>query len=507
MSAELRLLGTRAAVNRSPRLGVAALARAAGVLQRNVLVVLVLCAAAGLQTVLSRSAIASDAWYSLLGGRVVSNSGLPHHDFLTVFAQGRAWVDQQWLGHLLLYGLWSAGGWPLTTLVMVAMYAGALALGAGSARLAGASERSTSLIVPVCFLVGLPNTAVRSQVFTYPLFSIVLLLMLADERRPSRRAYAVFPLLVLWANIHGSVVVGALLVSLRGALAFASVIRRRLPASEQLPRAAVLVIAPWACIFASPYAAALPGYYHRTLANPSFSRLVFEWTPSTIRNEPIFFAALLLAAWLGFGRSGSLSPLARLVLPLSAIAGMLAIRNIVWFGLVAVAVLPHALDNVWRPKQTPRHKTLNLTLATVAIVGFSMVAAVSAAKGRSWFEHDYPMRAAGVVAASAASPNSRVFANDRFADWLLFEQPSLQGKVAYDVRFELLSARQLRGIFNFTSQLGPSWRKAAEGYDLLVLDPIQQESVVSFYIRRLHARAIYRDRQVIVLRLSPGGDH
>src|SRR3954469_7954805 len=112
MSADLRLPVTPAVAERSllaARNRGATLVRVADILQQNVFVVLVLCAAAALQTMLSRSAIASDAWYTLLGGRTVSQSGLPNHDYLTVFAHGREWVDQQWLGHLVLYALWSVG--------------------------------------------------------------------------------------------------------------------------------------------------------------------------------------------------------------------------------------------------------------------------------------------------------------------------------------------------------------------------------------------------------------
>jgi hypothetical protein len=180
---------------------------------------------------------------------------------------------------------------------------------------------------------------------------------------------------------------------------------------------------------------------------------------------------------------------------------LLAIRNIVWFALVAVAVLPRALDAAWAPRQTPRHNRLNLALALVAIAGLSTVAAATAAHGRSWYERAFPSRAAGVVAVAAADPNARVFANDRYADWLLFEQPSLRGKVAYDIRFEMLTARQLQAIFDFTLQRGPAWRRVANGYDLLVLDPTQQKSVITFYRRRLHAEWLYHDRHIAVLKL------
>jgi hypothetical protein len=504
MSAELRLSGTPAIAERplASRKSASAGSRLADVVQRNVFVVLVLCAAGALLALLVQTAIASDSWYSLLGGRIVADSGIPHHDALTVLAHGREWVDQQWLGHLALYALWSLGGWPLATLALAAAYLGALTVGVASARSHGASERSATLVLIACFIVGLPNTALRAQVLAYPLFALVLALLLADDRARSRRVFLVFPLLVLWANVHGSVVVGAAIVSLQGALLAFSAVRRRVSVAKQVPRAAFFLLAPWACVLASPYALALPGYYQRTLANRSFDQLVFEWTPSTVRNEPIFFAVLLVALWLAFGYGRALRTFARLALLLSAFGGLVAIRNIVWFALIAVAVLPRALDAAIPPRQTERHKRFNLALAALAVAGLTITAAATAAHGRDWFERGFPAKAGDIVSEEvAANPQAGVFANERYADWLLFEHPNLRGRVAYDIRFELYTSRELRGIYDFTLQRGLAWRRIATGYDVFVLDPTQQKSVIRFYARRLHAQWLYRDRQVVVLKL------
>src|SRR3954452_16661776 len=54
--------------------------------------------------------VQTDTWLSLVGGRLVAKDGLPHHETLTVWAQGLTWIDQQWLGQLVLYWLHAAGG-------------------------------------------------------------------------------------------------------------------------------------------------------------------------------------------------------------------------------------------------------------------------------------------------------------------------------------------------------------------------------------------------------------
>ena len=48
--------------------------------------------------------------------------------------------------------------------------------------------------------------------------------LVTDSARPSRRVWFVFPLLALWANVHGSVTLGVALTVLAG---FVQILRRR----------------------------------------------------------------------------------------------------------------------------------------------------------------------------------------------------------------------------------------------------------------------------------------
>ena len=112
----------------------------------------------------------------------------------------------------------------------------------------------------------------------------------------SRRVYLVLPLLVLWANIHGSVVLGAALVR----AVRASILRSAPPVTAVrlgawLPRAAALVLAPWLCVLASPYGLALRGYYRSVLGNHGRTRARLERMGGqhAARPQPFFFALLL----------------------------------------------------------------------------------------------------------------------------------------------------------------------------------------------------------------------
>lgn len=94
--------------------------------------------------------------------------------------------------------------------------------------------------------------------------------------------------LCLWANIHGSVLLGAAVVSAHGFQALLRTGRRRLPL-------AVFLLAP-ATILASPYALALPAYYRTMLLHPPFGREIIEWQRTTPATAPLFFAIAAVAA-------------------------------------------------------------------------------------------------------------------------------------------------------------------------------------------------------------------
>jgi hypothetical protein len=474
--------------------------RLAAALERNAFTVLILGCGTAALTWRIRESIGSDSWYTLVAGRTIATSGLPHHDSLTVLTAGRPWVDQQWLAHLVLYGLWCAGRWPLALLSVIVSYVGTFAVLAATARRLGASDRSVAIVALLCFGAGAANTALRAQIPSYLLYGLITSLLLIDERHPSRRVFLVFPLLVVWANVHGSVVLGASLVTLRGVTLAASALRAHRPARSWLPRVGAFLLLPWLCTLASPYGLALPGYYRRVLDNPTLDNLVTEWAAGTVRNMPFFFVLLFAGLWLVGRTRGALTPFAQLAFLGTAIAGLFALRNVVWFAFLAAATLPLALDELWKPTNVPRRRRINLALVAVAIAVAGGEMATTAVRGRAWFEHAYPRAAARAVSdAVAANPKLRVFANDTYSDWLLFEDPDLKGKVAYDIRYELMTSGELLSIAAFGGEDGPDWARVANGYRLLVLDPTSDRGPIRTFERDRGTTVLFRDAQVVVL--------
>jgi hypothetical protein len=63
------------------------------------------------------------------------------------------------------------------------------------------------------------------------------------------------------------------------------------------------------------------------------------------------------------------------------------------------------------------------------------------------------------VVAATAGPHGIVLADDEHADWLLWEQPSLAGRIALDVRFELFNGRELAQISRLRLASTDAWKR------------------------------------------------
>jgi hypothetical protein len=464
-------------------------------LEENGTLVLVVAAFAATLITHLRGALAADGWMALLSGRVVAQHGLPSHETITIWAHGRSWVDQQWLAQLVLYGLDRLGGLQLVMLVHAALVTAGLAAAAALARRLGGSARSATWVALPVLVAIWPGAAVmRPQSFAYVLFVGVLWLLLEDLRNRSRRVFFVLPLLVLWANLHGSVIIGSALVSGYALLELAGSLWRKPRTAEA--RSIALLVTPWLCMLASPYATSLPHYY-REIFSSGFANYVTEWAPTTLTllNAPIYLLAVG-GIWLigrTGGRASAFEKLAFIGLSLLAFD---AVRNAVWLGLVSLALLPRLLDELRAPALEP--KRMNRLLATAMLAGVVVATLGVAFKPASWFAQQYP-KAAQQAAAGAAGAHGRIFANESDADWLVFEHPELAGRIAFDSRFELLTGRQLRSVTEFRN-LVAGWRSTVAGYSVLVLDKDDDAKPIRALLRSGEAQVVLRRGPVVVLR-------
>jgi len=447
--------------------------------------------------------LAQDGWLALVAGRIIAQHGIPTHDYLTVMAYGVRWTDQQWLAQLSIYGLQRLGGLALFCVFYVFLTGLSFGLGIAASRHLGAQDRYLIWMLPVGgFFYIATAVSIRTQGFAYPFFVTTLWLLAAEVRRPTRRrVYLVFPLLIVWANLHGSVTLGVAMSVVYGATLLWQSCRDRGWLGLLHRRGLIFVIGSPLCLFATPYGLSIIRYYRVTLFNSEFSKLVSEWQPVTAY---MILAVPLLILIFGMiwtlGRSGRRTPaFDQIVLAILAFAAIDAVRNITWFGLAIVVLLPPAISGL-RSNATPatRHRSVNLAIALTCIALVVVFTISTFIRPASWFESTYPKRAVSVAAGFLErDPHVKIFADVRYADWLVWHDPKLAGHIAYDTSLENLTSQQLLSLATLTQVPEPGTRGFLAPYSVLMLNP-SNHSTNRILVSRPGVKVILRSKRVLI---------
>jgi hypothetical protein len=326
----------------------------------------------------------------------------------------------------------------------------------------------------------------------------VLWLLLDATRRGVRlRTLLVLPLLVVWANIHGSVVVGALLTAI---VAVGALVHARKSGAPRLPPI-LLLLAPL-CVLASPYAVRLPAYYHLMLVDPPFAGLLREWEWSSPSGTTAFF-------WLLVGVAVGLLALRRcrsrltwfeiVTLVVTLVPAIQAVRGVLWFALVAAATLPIALDGLLtRPDVAARR--INRSIAAISLGALAVAAVAAVARPTSWYLSEWPEAQVAAVRSATRDSSSVVYPTDRHADWLLWRIPDLRGRLAYDIRFELYDRATVERIVRYVGRQGSDWKAIADQSDVIVIDAPRTPQHAEAFLAEPGAAVVYADGSMTVVR-------
>lgn len=421
-----------------------------------------------------------DVFYLLASGRLIVEQGLPHTNTWTVVTAGAPWVDQQWLGQIIAYGIFVALGTVGMLLFSVGLTSAGMLAAWRTARLLGANPARLIVIVLPAVLVLVQFSMPRSQSFAFALWPALLLLLICDVRRPQRRWLVIaLVLLVVWANVHGTAPLGVIAVVL--ALA-ESAWRRRRPLREAVGFALAALLTP----LATPYLPGLIGYYRSLVLNDEIARYITEWRAPTLRDEPVFMLIVAVAIALVAARPRRLPVFASLLTLLTAAAAAWSMRNMALFVLTAIAFLPVLLEELRpvKPETATRLSQLSW-LAVIPVVAVSLVAALRP------IDHpprlDTPGFATRLADELRTDPQGKVFVSEMHANALLWHAPQFAGRVAFDARIELLPKgclTEIAGVFNDPD----SGLKRLNGYRYVVTMRNDGRALTS-YLKR-HARVV-----------------
>jgi hypothetical protein len=290
--------------------------------------------------------------------------------------------------------------------------------------------------------------------------------------------------------VHGTGILAAALTAFAGVAAIARDRRVSL-------RSLAFVVAPWACVLASPYALELPGYYRVMLLDPPFGRLIVEWQWARPSGATAAFYALVAATALLIWRSwGRLNGYELVVLGVLLVEAVNAVRAIALFVIAAQVLLPSSLDRVLDRQQKSTAR-LGRPLAIAACTGVAASLIVAIGRSDGWYQRYWPEDA--IVAIAREPSSTPVFPSDRTADWVLWRIPSLRGRIAYDVRFEILERREIAALYRYSKMRGPAWQQVTDPYGVIVFDLPRRKKQLKAFLSQGNMRVAYEKKNEIAV--------
>jgi hypothetical protein len=245
------------------------------------------------------------------------------------------WVNVPVLGELVFHALQVVGGDRGLLLAQLVATAAALTLLAVGMRAYGAPDAASALVLMLVFFAAAPSfIIVRAQLFSLVLFCAALLLLRAEARTPSRRVWLLVPLIAIWANLHGAVLVGL-------AIAAAYLVLDRL---RREPAVAVSVLA--ACcgaLFITPAFAKSGSYYLGVLQSEAAQRGEGMWAPLSLHRPFDVLFVLLAIPLLVFAYRSGLRIWEFVCVAAFAAMTLQAGRNAIWLACFVAAPAAHGL--------------------------------------------------------------------------------------------------------------------------------------------------------------------
>ena len=435
-----------------------------------------------------------DLAYVIRAGQIMLRTGdLLRTDVFLFTTACDPWANQQWGAEVLLAGVFDGLGWLGLALVRAGLTAGVIGFVYAACRASGADRRAAAWLTLLAALLLMSGLQLRSQLFGLLFFALLLWILARRTAHPNGVFLAV-PLLLLWANVHGSFPFGILLL----ATAWAEDRVARRPGGRTLA-AALLALAATAI---TPFGPSVWGYVIELSTNPVIRSVVEEWQPpwKLLSYSGVgFFASVVLAGFVLWRNRRELPWPTLLELGVFLVLAVSSTRAVYWWGLllpVTLARLPWARQST---RADPRNRA-NVVLAAVlvAIPTFAIF---------RWVPFpgtepppnlvSYAPRALTAELGSILEPGEAFKNPQAWGSWF---ELTLPGHLLFvDSRFELMPAESLR-VNGRIAGAAPGWERDLDSLPVRVLvvnrdrEPLLVEAMAS----NTSWRQVYADEDGLI---------
>jgi hypothetical protein len=314
-----------------------------------------------------------DFWWHLRTGQYIWETGsIPRHDVFSFTLPNQPWITHEWLTEVFLYAIYAVSGQGALILVFAGIITAAFALlylqCPGRPYLA-------SFVVVWGAITSAVTWGVRPQMISLLLSAVFLYILHLYRRGKTQYIWLLPPLMVLWANMHGSFflglvfpaahVVGATIDNLVGRGDAARLSRR------DVRRLAVVTVITAVAPVLNPNGLKLLTYPFGTLGSPAMQQYIVEWFSPDFhlpQFQPFALFIILLLAGLALSRRTP-GPTELLFMTGFGYASLLSARHIPIFVLTTTPLLADQLLHVWhRTEWSKRYGARKRHPGTVTIV-------------------------------------------------------------------------------------------------------------------------------------------
>jgi hypothetical protein len=236
-------------------------------------------------------------WHLATGGWILDHGRVPHVDVFSYSAAGAPWVAHEWLSDVFMAMAWRAGGWG-GMLIVFAAAAGATAW-LLARRLSNAIGGVTLLFASVLAISCMaPSLLARPQLLVLP-----VMLLWVGQLTKARELHRAPPLsavllMTLWANLHGSFVLGLLVA---GAFGLDALIEDKAQRAATIRQWGVFGVASLAATLLTPNGLAGLTYPFQILGMTSLPGIV-EWRAADFSQPSILELTMLATLFVCLGR-------------------------------------------------------------------------------------------------------------------------------------------------------------------------------------------------------------
>ena len=344
---------------------------------------------------------ADDRWAAAVGRSIVGGADPDSVPFAA--APSHAWANVPVLSELFSWIVYHALGLRGLCLAQTAAVALAFVALGYAMRRAGARDAGRGVAIGLVAFGAFGALAVaRLQLFSLVFFAVMLAIVHADGVSRSRLIWALPPLVALWANLHGGVLVG---------VAVAAVYLLTGRGRSRLRESVSVLAACGAALFVTPAFLRTPEYFLGVMQSEAARRGAGMWAPLSASPVGIVLciaaAALAVLAWRGRPARWELIAIAAL-----AAATVHSARTGVWLLMVLAVPAARAFEREQRlrPPAAAAVATLFASLIVVGLVRGPLASGATAPLIAAALQqaHGEPILAQDVLAEQVALAGGRV---------------------------------------------------------------------------------------------------